>query len=226
MNTASPSLVVFDVDGTLVDSQHLIVAAMTEAHRALDLVPPAAAAVRRIVGLSLVEAMTTLLPGAGDEQHQRLAEHYKSVFTRLRTEDDHHEPLFPGASDALGRLDASGRLLGVATGKSRRGLIATLSRFGLSDHFQTMQTSDDAPSKPHPGMLERAISETGVAPARTVLVGDTSYDMQMAANAEVAAIGVAWGNHPVEELLATGANCVIESFSELDDAVERLVGVP
>jgi phosphoglycolate phosphatase len=218
-----PILVVFDVDGTLVDSQHMIFAAMAEAYRAVGLAPPEPAAVRHIVGLSLVEAMASLLPDAGAETHHDLAEHYKAAFGALRRQGAHEEPLFPGAGEAVRRLAADGYLLGVATGKSRRGLLATLDRFALRTHFHTLQTSDDAPSKPHPAMLERAMAETGAVPARTVLVGDTSFDMEMAANARVAAIGVAWGNHSPEDLMSTGAGCVLSSFAELDSAIEALI---
>ena len=224
MTGTPPTLVVFDVDGTLVDSQHMIFAAMAETYRAVGLPPPELAAVRRIVGLSLVEAMASLLPEAGAERHQGLAEHYKVAFATLRRRGAHQEPLFPGADDAVRRLAAGGYLLGVATGKSRRGLLATLERFALHTHFHTLQTSDDAPSKPHPAMLERAMAETGAAPARTVLVGDTSFDMEMAANARVAAIGVAWGNHSPEDLLSAGAGCVLTSFAELDSAIQTLIG--
>ena len=213
-------LVVFDCDGTLVDSQHGIVAATTRAFAENRFPPPAAEAMRRVVGLSLMEAMAVLLPGGGGEEHRALVREYRRAATLLRQHPGHDEPLFPGAADALDALDAAGYLLGIATGRSQRGLRATLARHGLDERFVTLQTADDAPSKPHPGMLERAIAEAGAD--ETVLVGDTVFDMQMAANARVAALGVGWGYHGAEELRAAGARAIVESFTDLPEAVAAL----
>ncbi len=217
------SLVVFDCDGTLVDSQHAIVSTMAAAFEAAGLPAPDAAAVRRVVGLSLESAVARLLEGADgapsadalDRQSQRLAELYRRAFHELRSDADYREPLFPGARDALAGLHALQVLLGIATGKGRRGLLATLESHGLADFFVTLQTADSAPGKPHPGMLERAMAETGSAPHDTVLVGDTVFDIEMARNAGVTAIGVSWGYHEAEELAAAGATRVIDSFSQL-----------
>jgi phosphoglycolate phosphatase len=195
-------LVVFDCDGTLVDSQHAIVEAMRIAFQELGLGEPDPAAVRHVVGLVLEEAIARLLPRALPELHRQTAAAYRRAFHMLRSRADHQEPMFDGVLDAIDALSRSGTLLGVATGKSRRGLVATLERHGLGDKFVTLQTVDDNPGKPAPAMLLRAMADAGARPAETAMVGDTLYDMEMARNAGTAAIGVAWGYHAAEELLA------------------------
>jgi phosphoglycolate phosphatase len=193
-------LVVFDCDGTLVDSQHAIVEAMGIAFRETGLEEPDPAAVRHVVGLVLEEAMARLLPGALPELHRQTAAAYRRAFRNLRNRPDHQEPLFEGVPAVLEALARSGTLLGIATGKSRRGLVATLEQHGLGDKFVTLQTVDDNPGKPAPDMLRRAMADAGTGPAETAMVGDTVYDIEMARNAGTAAIGVAWGYHAAEEL--------------------------
>ena len=208
-------LVVFDCDGTLVDSQHAIVACMTAAYAAEGLPPPDAAAVRRVIGLPLLECMMRLSPDHAAAGHARLTEAYKEAFFTLRQRPDHHEPLFDGALDALDRLEVEGFLLGIATGKAMRGLLAVLERHNLAKRFVTLQTGDMGPGKPNPAMLERAIAETGVAAHEVAMVGDTSFDMLMARSAGVRGIGVSWGYHPPAELRSAGAHSIIEYFDEL-----------
>ncbi|MFQ5959603.1 MAG: HAD-IA family hydrolase [Alphaproteobacteria bacterium] len=215
-------LVVFDCDGTLVDSQHVIVEAMRRSFAAKRLPPPEAEAVRRVVGLSLQTAIAALWPDGADDDVAALTHDYRKTFLALRAQPEHHEPLYPGAAEAIAALDDAGYLLGVATGKSRRGLSATLERFGLLERFVTLQTADDAPSKPHPGMLERAMAEAGAGTRETVLVGDTTFDVEMAVNAGVAALGVGWGYHETGALHAAGAQAIVESFAELGDAIAAL----
>lgn len=212
-------LAVFDCDGTLVDSQHNIVAAMAAAWRAFGLEPPAAAEVRRVVGLPLVEAVAKLFPGGQTHDHARLAELYKDAFRMLRARHDHDEPLYPGTLEALDALDAAGVLLAVATGKSRRGLVATLARHGLEHRFVALKTADDGPGKPDPHMLLAAMAETGAERTDTVMIGDTVFDVAMARAAGTAAIGVSWGYHEPGELAAAGAHCVIDRFGDLSAAV-------
>jgi phosphoglycolate phosphatase len=208
-------LAVFDVDGTLVDSQHNIVAAMRDAFLAHGLTPPAASAIRRIIGLSLLEAVAQLLPDGDEEACRGIAAAYKDGFVALRQRPDHHEPLFPGAAAALSALEQQGWLLAVATGKSRRGLLAMIERHQLQGNFVSLQTADDNPGKPHPAMLRRAIAEAGTAADLAVMIGDTSFDMQMGRAAGARAIGVAWGYHPPEDLLRAGAERVVASYDEL-----------
>lgn len=219
-----PRLAVFDCDGTLVDSQHNIVAAMDAAWRAFGLEPVPAAAVRRVVGLPLVEAIAALHPEGGMDDHERLSDYYKDAFRTLRERPDHHEPLFPGTVEALDALEAAGVLLAVATGKSRRGLLATLERHGLGGRFLALKTADDGPGKPNPHMLLAAMAEAGTAPEDTVMIGDTVFDIEMARAARTAAVGVSWGYHEPAELSAAGAHHIIEAFGDLQPAVAALWG--
>jgi phosphoglycolate phosphatase len=208
-------LAVFDCDGTLVDSQHSIVACMEAAFAAAGRTVPRAAAVRRVVGLPLGDCVARLAPDLGPAECARLVELYKQAFSDLRAAAQIQEPLFPGIRELLDALDAEGVMLGVATGKGRRGLVMTLEQHGLLGRFATVQTADLAPGKPNPEMLRRAMAEAGAAPATTAMIGDTTYDMLMARSAGTAAIGVAWGYHPPEELHAAGAHAVVESAAEV-----------
>jgi phosphoglycolate phosphatase len=149
-----------------------------------------------------------------------LAEAYKSAFGDLRRDKAHQEPLYPGVRETLHALaNEPGVLLGVATGKSRRGLAAVLEREGLTDLFVTLQTADTHPSKPHPAMLQAAMAEAGTEAHRTLMVGDTTYDIGMARDAGARAIGVAWGYHPVAELEAAGAHRVLADSLMLSEAL-------
>lgn len=201
-------LAIFDCDGTLVDSQHNICTAMDDAFVRARLDPPGRVATLRVVGLSLVEAMQMLLPEADDALHRAMADNYKQAFWRLRDEGLVAEPLYDGIADVIDALDADGWLLGVATGKSDRGLAICLEHHGLTKRFVTLQTADRHPSKPHRSMVDAAMAEAGASPETTVMIGDTSFDMMMARAAGVRALGVAWGYHPPEELHAAGAHAV------------------
>jgi phosphoglycolate phosphatase len=212
-------LAIFDVDGTLVDSQATIVGCMQAAFAAEGLPAPTPEAVRRIVGLTLPIATAELLGEPDPARAGRLAERYKEAFFAARARPDFEEPLFPGAREVLDRLLAEGWLLGVATGKAMRGLQAVLERHGLEGRFATLQTADLHPSKPHPAMLEAALAATGCRPEAAFMVGDTTFDILMARAAGVAPIGVAWGNHPPDELEAAGAVRVLGHFLELIDHV-------
>lgn len=221
----TPALVVFDVDGTLVDSQHVILEAMAHAFATLDQPVPAREAVLGIVGLSLPEAMAALAPQLGREDTLRLADAYRDRFVAQRAAGgaEAEAPLYPGARAALDRLAARPEiLLGVATGKARRGLDHVIAIHRLDDYFVTAQTADLHPSKPHPAMLRAALDETGCAAASAVMVGDTSFDMAMGRAAGTATVGVSWGYHPREQLLAAGADLVIDDFAALDGALAAL----
>jgi len=214
-------LAVFDCDGTLVDSQHVIIASMNAAFASEKLAPPDAEAVRRLVGLPLAEIVARLARAEDAASHGRLVDAYRESFFALRQRPEHYEPLFEGCLDALATIEGAGWLLGIATGKTRRGLDAVLERHGLGARFVTLQTGDLGPGKPHPAMLERALAETGVVAADCVMIGDTTFDMEMARSAGVAAIAVAWGYHSLSELLAAGAAAHAESFAELPDLLAR-----
>jgi phosphoglycolate phosphatase len=201
-------VLVFDCDGTLVDSGALIVAAMEEAFRASDLAPPAAHAVRHVVGLSLDEAVRALAPSVDLEMQAALAQRYRGAFAALRADARFDEPLFPGIAALLEALDDGRRRLAIATGKSRRGVDHLLVKHGLENRFVSVQTADGNPSKPHPGMLLRAVAEAGGRTDEACMIGDTTYDMEMAKLARVTAIGVAWGHHAPAQLTAAGARAV------------------
>lgn len=216
-------LAVFDVDGTLIDSQHIIVAAMTHAFVARRRSAPADTAVRAIIGLSLDTAIGRLCPDAGTEDVAGLCDAYRDAFAVLRQDPDSAEAPFPGMLDLLRQLDAEGWTLAVATGKSRRGVQRMIAQNGLNGLFAATGTADDGPGKPHPFMLNKVIAETGADPARSVMIGDTAYDMQMALAAGARAIGVAWGYHPPAELMAAGAEAVVETGADLHNLVKRMV---
>jgi phosphoglycolate phosphatase len=214
-------LVIFDCDGTLVDSQHNITAAMALAFAAHGLAVPERQAVLGVVGLSLAEAFTVLAPEAELALRASLAEHYRSAFA-----DGHlqrgHEPLYPGIRETIHHL--AGRddvVLGMATGKSRRGVARVLAQEGWTGHFLTIQTADDHPSKPHPSMILTAMAEAGVGPESTVMIGDTTFDVEMALGARAGALGVAWGYHHPERLRAAGAHDVITTGDALIGAIEQ-----
>jgi phosphoglycolate phosphatase len=221
-----PHLAVFDVDGTLIDSQHAIVAAMTAACCETGIAAPPPAHIRRIIGLSLTDAVSLLLPDIGAGLRDAVIDAYKRDFARQRSLAEHHQPLFDGARAALDTLSAAGWLLAVATGKSRRGLAAMLERHGLGGRFVSLQTADDNPGKPHPAMLRRAIAEAGAQAAATVMIGDTSFDMQMGRAAGTRTLGVAWGNHRPAELLDAGAERVVERYDQLPASVTGLLAPP
>ena len=221
-------LAIFDCDGTLVDSGANIHAALSDAFRehGFEIPPPQVS--RKVIGLSLVEAMAALLPDVKRDQHLILAESYKRHFQRARFEGRVEEPLFEGIPELLDRLEADGWLLAVATGKSDRGLSLCLDCHGYAERFVSLQTADRHPSKPHPSMVEQAMADAGAAPETTVVIGDTAFDMGMAVNAGVTGIGVGWGYHEAAELLAAGASAVADApldvLAHLPGQAERLYG--
>ena len=214
-------LALFDCDGTLVDSQAAICIAMEQCFAAARLDPPGRAATRRVVGLSLVEAMRALVPEADPDFHGVLADRYKNAFARLRGAGLVEEPLFEGMAELIAGLQADGWLLGIATGKSDRGLAHCLERHGLRACFVTLQTADRHPSKPHPSMIEAALAEADADPAASMMIGDTSYDMAMARAAGTLAVGVGWGYHEAQELLEAGADYVAGHPSDILDYVRE-----
>lgn len=218
-------LILFDCDGTIVDSQHAIAAAMAAAFDDHGLKQPQRGDVIGVVGLSLVEAVSRLLPdGADDSLAFPVAQTYKKAFADLRRQPNHHEPLFQGAAETIAELAArNDYLLGVATGKSRRGVDALFEREGLAKYFVTIQTADDHPSKPHPSMIQRAMIECGTEPVETIMIGDTTFDIEMACAADVAGVGVAWGYHPRPLLERAGARAIVSDYSGLGDTIAELL---
>lgn len=224
MNSDDLRLVIFDMDGTLIDSQQVIIDAMRRTYDSFGAPAPSDEATRRIIGLSLPQVFEVLSPEADAADNARLVALYKESFLSIRAEGGEADaPLFPGAEVALRSMAADEWLISAATGKARRGFDHAIDAHGLHGLFTFPQTADDAKSKPHPEMVERAISLHGVDAPRAIMVGDTSFDMEMGRGAGARTIGVAWGYHPVEELRDAGADIVIEDFADLPRAAEALL---
>jgi phosphoglycolate phosphatase len=215
-------LILLDIDGTLVDSQDFIVEAQRRAFAAHGLPTPERERALSVVGLSLLEAFTVLV--GKDAPVEKLAQAYRTAWHEMRGDPAFLDPFFEGALDFVQSLIARGDVkLGIATGKARRGVVHLMDRTGWHDHFVTVQTADDHPSKPAPDMILKAMEETGTAPHHTVMIGDTSFDMAMAKAAGVHAIGVAWGYHQRDTLLHAGAELVVEDFPHLTRAITELL---
>ena len=197
LNTRRFKLLVFDWDGTLMDSTAVIVASLQAACRELQLPVPSEERARHIIGLGLNDALAHVLPGLDADVYPQIAESYGREF-REREIDT---PLFAGAAQALQNLADAGCMLAVATGKSRRGLDRVLERTGLKGQFHATRCGEEAGSKPHPGMLHQLIDVLGVSADDTLMIGDTTHDLQMALNAGVAGVAAAYGAHPRAQLL-------------------------
>lgn len=213
-------LAVFDCDGTLIDGQASICEAMDTAFAQYALPLPDRNTVRRAVGLSLPQAVQRLIPNADQGLRTRIVDAYKQAFRAAREAGNLSQPLYAGVAPLLDRLRDNGWLLAIATGMSDRGLVHCLESHGLGDRFVSLQTADRHPSKPHPAMLEAALFKAAVDAADAVMIGDTVFDMQMARDAGVHAIGVDWGYHAPEELREAGAVFVASSP---DDLAQRLL---
>ncbi|HEX2526794.1 MAG TPA: HAD-IA family hydrolase [Geminicoccus sp.] len=199
-------LILFDCDGTLVDSGALIVAAAEDAFVEFGEAPPDELTLRSAIGLSVAECMEFWRPQMGAEDRAAIGAAFGRHYWKYRANGVHAEPLFPGVLDLLDRLaDEPDMLLGIVTGNSRRGLDAILAHHELAERFVTFQTACRHPSKPHPAMVLQALAETGADAASTVVIGDTAFDILMAKAAGALPVGVAWGNHPVERLFEAGA---------------------
>jgi phosphoglycolate phosphatase len=205
-------LIVFDWDGTLMDSEAKIVRCMQAAAADVGIPDPGTEAIRNIIGLGLNEAMQVLFPQQTPVHRADLVERYRRHFLEL---DSTGMPLFPGVAQGLTQLAEQGYLLAIATGKARRGLNRVLDDTGMRHLFISSRCSDEAISKPHPQMLEDILDETGIGAGRTLMVGDTVYDMEMARSAKVAGLAVSYGVHARERLLGCGALACLDSFPEV-----------
>lgn len=227
MTTSSPEpdhlwLILFDCDGTLVDSKTLIVRAMQTAFEKADQKAPSPRAIERVIGLSLSHAISNLGLKPGSLASE-ISNNFKVAYAHHRDVLDTPEPLFSGAGALIQNLAAMDHiLLGIATGKSKKGVESLFERHHWHNHFITIQTADNAPSKPHPGMIEAAMAETGIDRQRTIMIGDTSYDMEMARAAGSHAIAVTWGHHEIDELSAHGPQHIVETMQELSNAINAM----
>ena len=213
-------LALFDCDGTLVDGQAGVCNAMEAAFADVGLPVPDRHHVRRIVGLSLPQAIRRLIPDSGEQQITAIDAAYRARFRAAREAGLLVEPLYDGIAELITNLSAAGWVLGVATGKSQRGLEHCLAMHGLTKYFATLQTADHHPSKPHPAMIAAALAETGAAPEHTVMIGDTVFDMAMAEAAGVRGLGVDWGYHTAAELLGAGAAAVAANPAQLEELLQ------
>ncbi|HBF29959.1 HAD-IA family hydrolase [Rhizobium sp.] len=215
-------LVLFDCDGTLVDSAGTIHETMRRTFLYFNKPEPALSATKSIMGLTLDIAIARMdgKPHVDDEAIAMTA-HYKSLFTEVRQAPDYKEAqLFDGIRAMVERLAAQDDILiGAVTGKSRRGLDSILDVHGFRAHFIVSRTADDCPSKPHPAMVTECCDEVGMLPSQTIVIGDAIYDMQMAKSAGATAIGVSWGSATVEQLMASGADAVVHQADALLDHI-------
>lgn len=217
-------LILFDCDGTLIDSQHDIVTAMDHAFTSQGLTPPSRAATLSVIGLSVPEAIRSLAPDAPDIVQRLLADDFRTGAPAQRVEGGRVNPLYPGALALIAALASRDDIvLGVATGKSRRGVERLFGQHGWHPHFATVQTADTNRSKPDPDMIHTAMVETGVDAQHTLMIGDTSFDMAMARAAAVTAVGVTWGYHAHSGIVEAGAHKVVHTFDELHAAIDFFV---
>ena len=211
---------VFDVDGTLVDSRRSIQASSDAAFRHLGRTPPPYDAVRQTIGLSLAEGLAQLAPDLTAGELNELLAFYRNYFSELHQDPEWRDPLYDGAAGLLETLKADGWKIAMATGQSRRGVERALRVHAWADIFDSTHCADDGPGKPHPSMLLEAMRALGADPARTVMVGDTAHDIRMARAAQVTSVGVTWGFHTRDEIEAAQADVICESFDALQAVIE------
>ena len=204
-------LIVFDWDGTLFDSTALIVRCIQAACRDVGVAVPSDRAAAQVIGLGLVDALTRATPGLPRERYGELAERYRVHYFG----EQHEVTLFDGTTELLHELRGRHHWLGVATGKSRRGLDAALDSVQLRGLFDATRTADETASKPNPLMLNELMREFGVAPERTLMIGDTTHDLQLAANAGTASLAVSYGAHEAEAFGGHAPQAVLHSVADL-----------
>ena len=217
-------LAIWDIDGTIVDSRDIISEAMSRAFETAGLSAPSYDQTRQIVGLSIKEAVMQLAPDVDDLKINELAEGYKQAFVQRRSEEGFKEPLYDGAVELLEDMVEDGWLMGVATGKSRKGLSAIFDMHGLDRFFDTHWCADDGPSKPNPFMIERNMAVLGCDTSETLMIGDATHDMAMAKAANVHAVGVTWGFGKEHEVRGAGADEIHHDFTSLRTSLMSIGG--
>lgn len=214
-------LILFDCDGTLVDSAHVVHRCMCHAFQAHGFTPPQPDQTKSIIGLSLHDAMSHLIDHQPYGRLDEMVQDYKDHFFHIRTTEDQLEPLYDGISQLIDILaQKQEHILGIVTGKSRRGVDAILEGHRMQGLFTTIRTADDCPSKPHPAMVLESCDVVGISPQSTYVIGDTTFDMDMARNAGAEPIGVSWGYHSIAQLRGSGAIKVMKKPSELIDIID------
>jgi len=204
-------LIVFDWDGTVMDSTAVIATSIQSACRDLGLPVPSDEDARHVIGMGLSQALQHAVPSAPEHMYEPLADRYRHYFLA----QDQRIPLFAGAQETIEELHDAGYALAVATGKSRKGLDRVLDSSGLRRYFHASRTADETFSKPHPAMLQELMDELGVQPEEVLMVGDTTHDLQMAINAGVDAVGVTYGAHPEDQLRALNPRALLDDFHGL-----------
>jgi len=204
-------LIVFDWDGTLMDSTQLIARSLRQACRDVGCCVPSEEEALFVIGLNMADTFDRVVPDLAEEGRRRLVERYRHHFLA----GEHEAPLFGGVREMLADLHAQGRRLAVATGKARRGLDRALAATGLAPWFEATRCADEGFAKPHPGMLLKLLDMTGVDPARALMVGDTTHDLELAANAGVDAVAVTYGAHGESLLETRPARARLGSVAEL-----------
>jgi phosphoglycolate phosphatase len=223
IGTEAQRLAAFDLDGTLLDSASSIVAGVLDCWKACGFELPEPDAIRRIIGLPWEESIVTLLPGAGEREFAMIRSYHDEVARGERTRDVPEQKLFGGIEELLDELEGRGYLLAIITSRNSHRLDDLLDRAGIAGRFVSLKTTDHGPGKPRPDLMLQTLSELGVDRRDTVMIGDTTFDIQMARNAGTSAIGVEWGVHEAHELREAGAHHVAEAVHELPAAIERLV---
>ncbi len=218
------TLVIFDLDGTLVDSLDGIYRCIGRTLERHALPPVTRDFVRGGIGLSLTDAWARLVPLASETAVAALTETYKQEFLASRAAGEERDPLFPGAVAGLEALNERGHLLSIATNKGRPGVHHALDLHKISHHFVTIRSAHDGPTKPHPDAVHDILRATGVEARHAVFIGDTETDMQTALNGGVAAIGVGWGYHGPDALVAAGAKAIAPDFETLTGLIDEVLG--
>ncbi|UYO00467.1 MAG: HAD-IA family hydrolase [Devosia sp.] len=217
-------LIMFDMDGTLIDTASLIAEHMATTFSEAGLSAPSPERVRRIIGLSLPQAMLRLLGTDDVALAEKLATAYRAHYRASLVAAEGREGLFPGAREAIVELAARDDIvLGIATGKGLAGVHRLTQLHDIAQFFSTLQTPDHNPSKPHPAMMERAMAETGARRERTVIIGDTTFDMEMGKAAGTKTIGVTWGYHHANELTGAGADILVSAYADLPAAIDTVL---
>ncbi len=222
----SVKLAVFDLDGTLLDSALSIVAGVRACWAACGFPEPDPVTVERIIGLPWEESVRALLPGAGEAEFAMIHNYHDEVARGVRRPPPRSEELFPGAREMLDTLEASGYLLAIITSRGARRLSEILDAEEIAGRFVSLKTTDHGPGKPSPELMLQTLAETGARPEEAVMVGDTTFDIEMARGAGTASVGVSWGVHQGDELMRAGADRVVAAFDEIPAAVHGLIGGP